>query len=118
MQQTLKWAVPFAFIMHGLGMIGGLYFVFTTRSWFGAALGGAVLAARLITALIWVVAGVAFAAAGWGYWHDLEWWRTAAWVGAPASLVGIALWAGPIPPGTYVGAAMSLAVIVALAMGW
>ena len=118
MQQILKWAVPAAFIIHGIGMIGGVYFVFTTKSWFGEALGSALIVARIVTALIWIVSGVAFVAAGWGFWHDLEWWRTAAWIAAPTTLAGIALWAGVIPPGTYVGGAMAVAVIVALLLGW
>jgi hypothetical protein len=118
MKDILKWLVPLAFIAHGIGMVGGTYFVFTSKSWFGDAFGGALLVARIITALIWVVTGVAFVAAGWGYWQGMDWWRTAAWIAAPASVVGIALWAGPIPPGTYVGGLMSLAVIVALALGW
>jgi hypothetical protein len=57
-ERLLVYIVPLAFLMHGLGMIGGVYFA------------------------------------------------------------GIALWAGAVPPGTYVGAGMSLAVIVALLMGW
>ena len=118
MQQALKWAVPVAFIAHGLGMIGGIYFVFATKSWFGGLFGDALLVARILTALLWVVSGVAFVAAGWGYWHQLEWWRTAAWVAAPTSIVGIALWAGPIPVGTYVGGLMAAATLVALALGW
>jgi len=118
MQQVLNWAVPAAFIIHGIGMIGGVYFVFTTKSWFGEMFGDAIIVARIITAIIWIVSGVAYIAAGWGYWHDLEWWRTAAWIAAPTTLAGIALWWGVIPPGTYVGAWISGALIAALIFGW
>lgn len=118
MEQTLKWLVPAAFILHGLGMIGGAYFIFTTESWFGSAFGSALVVARVPAALVWVVSGVAFVLAGWGYWHGLEWWRTAVWIAAPTTLVGIALWAGQIPVGTYVGGAMAAATLVALLLGW
>lgn len=118
MQQTLKWLVPAAFVAHGIGMVGGIYFVFTSKSWFGDAFGDGLMLARIIAAIVWVVSGVAFIAAGWGYWQQTEWWRTAAWVGAPTTLIGIALWAGSIPPGTYLGGLMAAATIVALLAGW
>jgi hypothetical protein len=35
-----------------------------------------------------------------------------------ATLVGVGLAAGAVPPGTYAGAAMAVVAIVALALGW
>ncbi|HSK47423.1 MAG TPA: hypothetical protein VLA05_05390 [Coriobacteriia bacterium] len=120
MRGALRWAVPLAFAAHGLGMIGGVYFVFATRSWLASALGdGALLtAARVFVAILWIVSGIAFVAAGWGFYKDTEWWRTAAWIGAPTTILGVGLWAGEIPPGTYVGAVMAVAVVIALLAGW
>lgn len=119
-ERVSSYIVPLAFVMHGLGMIGGVYFVATGRPLIASTIGSGslLMAARLVTSALWVVSGAAFVAAAWGVWTDAEWWRTAAWVAAPTSVVGIALWAGAVPPGTYVGAGMALAVIVALFMGW
>jgi len=120
MTGIIRWAVPLAFLMHGLGMIGGMYFIFTKGSWLTKALGAeaAFNPARIFVAAVWLVTGVAFVAAAWGFWKDLDWWRTAVWIAAPTTLVGVALAAGAIPTGTYVGAAMAVAAIVALALGW
>ena len=119
MNNILRWAVPLAFLMHGLEMIGGVYFIFTGQGWLAKLLGGSALtAARAATAAVWIVSGVAFVTAAWGFWKNLDWWRTAAWLAAPTTLVGVGLAAGAVPPGTYVGAAMAIAVVVALALGW
>lgn len=120
MERVLSYIVPLAFLMHGIGMVGGVYFVVTGHPWLSSALGsgGLLTVVRLATAALWVVSGAAFIVAAWGVWLDAEWWRTAAWIAAPTSVLGIALWAGAVPPGTYVGAGMSLAVIAALLMGW
>jgi fructose-1,6-bisphosphatase/inositol monophosphatase family enzyme len=40
MNGILHWGVPLAFLMHGLGMIGGIYFVFTGQGWLAKSLGG------------------------------------------------------------------------------
>jgi hypothetical protein len=70
----LRWGVPLAFLMHGLGMIGGIYFVFTGQGWLAKSLGGgALIAARVVTAAVWLISGVAFVAAAWGLWKDLDW---------------------------------------------
>lgn len=119
MNSILHWAVPLAFLLHGLGMIGGIYFVFTGAGWLAKSLdGGALTAARVLTAAVWLASGVAFVAAAWGFWKDLDWWRTATWIAAPTTLVGVGLAAGAVPPGTYVGAAMAVTAMVALALGW
>ncbi len=120
MEGILRWAVPLAFLMHGLGMIGGVYFVFTKASWLTKALGAdaAFNPPRLLIAVIWLVSGVAFVLAAWGFWKDLEWWRTALWIAAPTTLGSVGMAAGAVPPGTYVGAAMAAATMVALALGW
>lgn len=106
--------ISLAFLMHGLGMIGGVYFVFTTKSWFAALFGSASALARVVAGVLWIVSGIAFVAAAWGFMTTAVWWPTAALVAALLSLVGIVLWAGKVPAGTYVGAALDVAVIVYL----
>lgn len=102
-----RWLIPLAVAMHGLGMIGGVYFVFTARS---AILGGNAVARALVAAM-WVISGVALLWAAWAFYQGSDAWRTPGLVGATLSLFGIALWAGSIPPGTYVGAVLDVAII-------
>ena len=119
MNGILRWAVPLAFLMHGLGMIGGVYFVLAGQGWLARSLGGGTLTTvRILTAAVWIVSGVVFIAAAWAFWKELDWWRTAAWLAAPTTLAGVGLAAGAVPPGTYVGAAMAVAAMVVLALGW
>lgn len=94
--------------MQGLGMIGGTYFVFTSRGWLASAVGGGVALAvvRVVVAAMWVVSGVLLAGAAWAFFKDLPWWREWILYGAPLSFAAIVLWAGgTLPPGAYVGAA-------------
>lgn len=111
--ELVRYVVSLAFLMHGLGMTGGVYFVFANRSWLLSAIGGG-RATMLIIGLLWVISGIAFIGSAWGFFQGAEWWRAWAAVAAPTSLAGIILWAGAVPPGTYVGAALDLAVIVYL----
>jgi len=112
MQGVWRWLVPLAVAAHAIGMIGGVYFVFTTKSW----LLGTGMPARVLVALLWVVSGVLLLAAAWGFYTQTAWWPTTALVGAPLSFLGIVLWAGAIPPGTYVGAALDVAIVVYVLM--
>lgn len=112
----MRLIAPLAFIAHGVGMAGGVYFVLTQKGWPVAVLGegAAGWAARVLVALLWVVSGVAFVAAGWLLYRGDEAWRTWAWVAAPATLLGATAWAGGFPPGVWVGAAMAVAVLAYL----
>lgn len=120
MRAVPQWLVPAACLMHGLGMVGGVYFVFATKGWpLGAAPPSLGMVLRVVAAAIWVVSGVAFIAGAWGLFKDLAWWRTALWIGAPATVAGVALWLNRgLPPGLYVGVAFSVGIVVALARGW
>jgi hypothetical protein len=116
-----RWIVSGAFLMHGLGMVGGA--IMTTvakarddrgfgRSWLLSGLSRPIEV--VLGALLWGAAGLGFLVAAAGFLGGNSYWATAAWVGAAATLVAVALWAGAVPPGTYVGAALAIAVIAAL----
>lgn len=117
-----RYLISGAFLMHGLGMLGGAIMVALVgeaaeRNGFGQSWllskGGAALQSTL-GVLIWGAAGAGFVAAAAGFYLDQAWWTNAAWVGAPATLLAIALWAGAVPPGTYAGGALAVATIVYL----
>jgi hypothetical protein len=108
-----RWAAFLAVLVHGIGMVGGVYFVWATRGWLANALPTRALTlARVVVAILWAVSGVLLIGAAWAFFRDLAWWRPWALLGAPLSLAGILLWAGrDLPPGTYVGAALDVAVV-------
>ncbi len=109
----VRYLVSFAFFMHGLGMVGGVYFVFTSKGWLLNALGGG-LFTRGAIALVWIVSGLAFVASAWGVLTGQAWWQTTAWVAAPTTIIGVLLWAGGAPPGVYAGGVLALATLVYL----
>lgn len=120
MTDTWAWLIPAACLVHGLGMVGGAYIVFTTPGWLLAVVPARLEApVKALVALVWVVSGLAFVAAAWGLFRETGWRRTAMWLAAPTTIAGVALWVSRrLPPGVYVGAAGCMAAIVALARGW
>lgn len=100
--------------MQGLGMIGGVWFVFTSKGWLAGLLGEGTLltVVRVLVAAMWVASGVLLLGAAWGYFKDLAWWTQWAVVGAPLSFAAILLWAGgTLSPGAYVGAAFDVVIL-------
>ena len=112
---TWQWIVIGAFALHGVGMLGAAgYLPFDKKGGFiGASwlLGAGGLAVAL-GVVIWAAAGAGYVAAAYGLWRDLDWWRSAATVGAVATLVAIALWFGKVPGGVYVGGLLAVATLV------
>jgi hypothetical protein len=112
---TMRWLGLVLVGLHGLGMIGGVYFVATSRGWLAGALGGEgalVLLARVVVGLVWVASGVLLVGAAWAFFKDLSWWRSWALLGAPLSAAGIVLWAGgTVPPGAYAGALFDVVIL-------
>lgn len=114
---TLRWLVTGAFGAHGIGMLGAAgYLPFSIRSakddFIGASwLLGNTGSAVVLGVVVWAIAGAGFLAAAFGFWQGAEWWRIAAWVGSVFTLLAIALWAGSVPFGVYVGGALALGTI-------
>ena len=113
------WLVIGAFAIHGVGMIGAAGYLpfdkkggFIGTSWL---LGSGGLATA-IGVIVWAAAGIAYVAAAYGLWRDLDWWQSLALVGAIATLLAIALWFGKVPGGVYVGGALGVATIVLVAL--
>lgn len=113
MKFNLKTLIELVLAIHGIGMIGGIYFVFAKESWFSRALGNEKLAAYLAAA-IWLVAGVALVATAWALFKDLAWWKTAGAVAAVANVAGIALWYDAVPGGAIFGTVASVLGIIYL----
>lgn len=114
---TIRWLVTGAFAAHGVGMIGAAgYLPWSMRAakpdFIGASwvLGSAALAVA-IGVVVWAIAGAGFVAAAIGFWQGFGWWRLAAWIGSAFTLLAIALWAGSVPFGVYVGGALALGTI-------
>jgi hypothetical protein len=116
--------VSIALLMHGLGMIGGAVWLALPKgehrgfgdSWLLIRLGR--VPQEIIAVVLWGTAGVSFVAAAYGFWSSASWFSTAIFVGAPATLAAVALWAGAVPVGTYIGAAFALAMLLAVGLGW
>ena len=114
---TVKWLVTGAFAAHGLGMIGAAGYLpwsmrgaksdFVGASW----LLGSGVAAIVVGVIVWAIAGAGFVAAAVGYWQGADWWRQAAWAGSVFTLLAVALWAGNVPVGVYVGGVLALGTI-------
>ena len=114
---TIKWLVTGAFAAHGVGMIGAAgYLPWSVRDpkgeFIGASwlLGGGFLAIA-IGVVVWAIAGAGFIGAAIGFWQGAPWWRPAAWIGSVFTLLAIALWAGKVPFGVYVGGALAVGTI-------
>lgn len=68
----------------------------------------------LIGTIIWGLAGLGFIIAAVGYLFGQQvWWIYGAWLGAPLTIIAIALWFGALPMGMYVAGVMA-----SLALGW
>lgn len=119
---TVRWLVTGAFGAHGLGMLGAAGYLpwsmrgpksdFVGASW----LLGSGVPAIIVGVVLWGVAGVGFVAAAVGFWQGAEWWRLAAWAGSVFTLAAIALWAGSVPAGVYLGGALALGTIAYLVL--
>ena len=113
----VRWLVTGAFGLHGVGMMGAAgYLPWSMRAdksdFIGASwLLGSGLLAIVIGVLVWFVAGAGFLAAAVGFWQGAAWWRTSAWVGSVFTLLAVALWAGGVPFGVYVGGALAAGTI-------
>jgi hypothetical protein len=115
--------VSIALLAHGLGMIGGAVWLALPKgehkgfgdSWLLARLGRVPQA--LVAVALWGVSGVAFIFAAYGFWSSASWFSAAIYVGAPTTLLAVALWAGAVPIGAYAGAAFALAMLLAVTLG-
>lgn len=117
-----RYLVAIAFALHGVGMLGaGLTLPLMTRktdsgfghSWLLSKAGPQVEA--VAGTIIWGLAGIGFVVAAAGFLLGQSWWTFGAWLGAPATILAVALWFGAVPMGTYVGgvfAALTLGVLV------
>lgn len=82
------------------------------HSWVLSRLG--VDAEALIGTIIWGLAGLGFIVAAVGYVFGQQfWWVYGAWLGAPMTIIAIALWFGALPMGMY-----AAGVMAALTLGW
>lgn len=108
-----------AFALHGFGMLGaGLTLPVAMRS-SDKGFGHSWLFSRVapgaepvIGTILWGLSGVGFIIAGAGLAFGAAWWELGAWLGAPLTILAIALWFGAVPVGTYVGG-----VLAALTLG-
>jgi hypothetical protein len=118
-----KLLVAAMFLGHGLAMAGsGAYLPWSIRgttgdyvrdSWLLGGGGPAVAAGTVI----WLAAGVGFILAAVGVWQGWDWWRTAAWAGAAATLLALGLWFGSVPAGAYAGGVLAAATLAYLVVG-
>ena len=123
MSPTVRLLVTLALFMHGLGMIGGALWLAVPKgdprgfgdSWLLVRMGRT--AQAVIAVLLWGGSGVAFVAAAYAFWTAAPWFDTVVLVGAPTTLVAVALWAGSIPIGAYIGAFFALFMLVAVVLG-
>ncbi len=87
--------------VHGIGhllgvisIVGGLIKSpdYTSNSWLLTDRFG--LSETLVRALglLWIVPTMGFITAAFGYWSDLEWWRSITWVMVAISLGVIVVW--------------------------
>jgi hypothetical protein len=58
--------------------------------------------------------GVLWLLAAIGFWQGANWWHLTAWIGSVFTLLAIGLWAGSVPAGAYVGAALAAGTVVYL----
>lgn len=110
----MKTLVSAAIALHALGMIGGVYFVFATKSWLARLVPAesALMVVSVLVAILWVGSGVLLLGGAWGFYGGTSWFRPWLIAGAALSIVGIALWAGRIPVGTYVGGLLCVGILV------
>jgi hypothetical protein len=115
-----KLVVAAVFLGHGLAMAGSaLYLPWSMRATTGDFVrgswalgdGGAALAVGVV---IWLAAGAGFLIAAVGVWQGADWWRSAGWVGAVATLVALVAWAGSVPIGAYAGGVVAAATVAYL----
>lgn len=112
--------VSAAFAMHGLGMLGAaLTLPIALRSGKAQGFGHSWLLQRfgtdteaLLGTIIWGLAGLGFLVAAVGFLISAPWWVFGVYLGAPLTVVAIALWFGSVPAGAYAGG-----VFAALALG-
>jgi hypothetical protein len=112
-----------AFAMHGLGMLAvGLSLPKQLQnpkgafghSWALRRLGP--VPESVAGTVLFGLAGIGYLIAAVGLFLGAAWWPLGAWLGAPLTIVAIALWFGSVPAGTYAGgvlAAVTIAIMVA-----
>lgn len=122
----MRWAIGGFLVLHGLGHSMGVLGAwtkvevgFTDRPWI---LPGEISVRGPVGrawALLWLVAIVAWVAAGLGVISDQDWWQPLAAVGAVASLLAIVPWWNTVPAGARLGGAIvDLVAIGVLAGPW
>ncbi len=124
MTPLVRTLVPVALLVHGLGMIGGAVWLAVPKgrhqgfgdSWLLARAGPTIQS--IVAVLLWGVSGAAFVGAAYAFWSSAPWLDSAILVGAPTTLLAVALWAGSVPIGAYVGAAFAAAMLAAVLLGW
>lgn len=102
---NIKTILELVLLVHGIGMLGGVYIVATKESWFSKLLNPRL--AAIIGSVFWVFAGIALIAAAWALFKDLGWFRTAATTAFIANTIAISLWYGSVPGGAVFGAVAS-----------
>ena len=101
MEINLHLIFTIVLLVHGVGhllgvisIVGGLIKSsgFTTTSWVLTDRLG--LSETIVRALgmLWLVATTGFIAAAWGFWSDMEWWRSLTWVMVVLSVGLLVLW--------------------------
>ncbi len=122
----LRWLVVIVLVAHGLGHIMGVLEAWTSvpagfadRPWlFSDAVTIESGLGRAWSAL-WLVAMIAFVAAGIGLASNQPWWPTLAVVAAVISLAAVLPWWGVMPMGSEIGAiVVNVVVLAALLPGW
>jgi hypothetical protein len=123
MAPWVRTVVALALLAHGLGMIGGGLWLAASNgrqqgwgdSWLLGRAGRAVQS--IVAVLLWCGSGAAFVAAAYAFWASAPWLDTAILVGAPTTLLAVALWAGAVPVGAYIGAVFAAIVLAAVLLG-
>jgi hypothetical protein len=116
----VRWFVAGVFAAHGLAMFGAaLSLPWSTRGTQDEAVGTSWLLgsggiAMAVGVVVWLLAGAGFIGAAIGFWQGADWWHLTAWIGSVFTLLAIGLWAGSVPAGAYVGAALAAGTVVYL----
>lgn len=115
-----RYLISAAFVLHGLGMLGaGLYLPIAMRSegdfgrsWLLSRWGERFSA--ITGTILWGLAGLGMMGAGVGLFLGASWWTAFGWLGAPATILAIALWFGAVPMGAYAGGILAALLLGAL----
>ena len=121
----LRVVVIAAFVLHGLAHLSGFFASWTTntsgftdRPWILS--GNVTLNSGLgrVFGLLWLVVTLCSVGAGIGLALQQPWWPVLAIAQAAVSLIVIVPWWNTVVPGSKVGAAFDVIVMVALFLPW